>query len=157
MRRLKVLMVMGAGGHTAQMLRLRELLGDRYDYEYLVTASDTVTPRKIRGTLHVLDNPRPYTASYLSIVHRTVKGFIQALSLMRKFDVVISAGPGVTVPVFYAAKLLGKKAIYLESWCRAQSMSVSGRLCYPVADLFFVQWPEMKKNYPKAIYAGRLG
>jgi UDP-N-acetylglucosamine:LPS N-acetylglucosamine transferase len=150
-------MIMGSGGHTEEMLRLEELLGDRYDYEYLVNAEDQVTPRKIRGNLHVLNNPRPYRLGPISIAYRTIAGFVKSISLMRRFDAVISAGPGITVPVFYAAKLLGKKTIFIETWSRVRSISVSGRLCYPIADLFLVQWPELQQHYPRARYAGRLG
>mgnify|MGYP002784857490 FL=1 len=148
---------MGSGGHTAQMLRLEKLLGDRYDYEYLANANDEVTPKKVKGRLHLLDNPRMYRAPWLSIVQKTIGAFTRSIALLRRFDVVISAGPGLTIPVFYAAKLMGRKTIFLESWCRAHSMSVSGKACYPIADLFFVQWPEMTKHYPRAIYVGRLG
>jgi len=47
--------------------------------------------------------------------------------------------------------------IFIESWARVYSKSDSGKLVYPIADLFFVQWKEMEKVYPHAIYAGRLG
>ena len=53
-------------------------------------------------------------------------------------------------------KLLGKKIIFIESWSRIYKKSSSGKFAYLFANLFFVQWPEMKKQYPKAIYAGRL-
>jgi beta-1,4-N-acetylglucosaminyltransferase len=157
MKKLRVLLIMGSGGHTAEMLSLEQLLGDRYDYEYLINAEDQVSPGKIRGKIHTLPNPRPYKARWFSMIRLTLAGLFRSIGLMRDFDAVISTGPGVTVPVFYAAKLIGKKTIFLESWCRVQSRSVSGRLCYPVADLFFVQWPELKQKYPNAIYAGRLG
>lgn len=29
-------------------------------------------------------------------------------------------------------------------------------MVYPFADYFFVQWPEMKKVYPKGIYSGTV-
>jgi UDP-N-acetylglucosamine:LPS N-acetylglucosamine transferase len=157
MKKLRVLLIMGSGGHTAEMLMLEQLLGDRFEYEYLINSEDQVTPGRIRGKIHKLQNPRPYKARWFSMVRDTLAGLFRSIELMRDFDAVISAGPGVTVPVFYAAKLVGKKTIFLESWSRVQSKSVSGRLCYPVADLFFVQWPELKKKYPNAIYAGRLG
>jgi len=44
--------------------------------------------------------------------------------------------------------------VYVESVCRVTSMSMSGRLLYPFADLFYVQWPQLLQNYPKAKYLG---
>jgi beta-1,4-N-acetylglucosaminyltransferase len=154
---MKILIILGSGGHTAQMFKLLNLLGNKYQYGYLINSNDSVTPKKISGKIYAIPNPRIFGASVFSKMSKTIWGFIKSIYIMLKFDVVISAGPGISVPTFFAAKLLGKRTIFLESWSRAHSPSVSGRLCYPVSDLFFVQWPEMKKFYPKAVYAGRLG
>jgi UDP-N-acetylglucosamine:LPS N-acetylglucosamine transferase len=154
---MKVLFIMGSGGHTAQMLNLLSKLDKKFDYEYLVNENDLMTQRKIKGKIHKLPNPRQFRDNILSEIYKTITSFMRSILLVRRFDVIISAGPGITVPVFYAAKLLGKKTIFIESWSRVTSKSLSGKLCYPVADLFFVQWLELKKKYPKAIYGGRLG
>jgi UDP-N-acetylglucosamine:LPS N-acetylglucosamine transferase len=67
-------------------------------------------------------------------------------------------GPALSLHVTWLGKFLfGKKIIFLESWSRVYTKSLAGRLTYPFADLFFVQWKEELKNYPKATYAGRLG
>jgi len=157
MKKMKILMVLGSGGHTAQMLKLIKMLGNKYNYEYLINRNDVVTPKKVSGKIYSIPNPRVFEASAFSKVSKTAWGFIKSFFIILRFDVIISAGPGLSVPAFYAAKFLGKKTIFIESWSRARSPSVSGRLCYPVSDLFFVQWPEMKKFYPRAVYAGRLG
>ena len=34
--------------------------------------------------------------------------------------------------------------------------TATGRLIYPIADLFIVQWKEMLKLYPKAVYGGSI-
>ncbi|ORE05029.1 oligosaccharide biosynthesis protein Alg14 like protein [Rhizopus microsporus var. microsporus] len=55
--------------------------------------------------------------------------------------------------------LLGIKRIdiiYVESFARVHSLSVTGKLLYPFADQFLVQWPELVSRYPKAIYQGVL-
>ena len=31
---------------------------------------------------------------------------------------------------------------------------MSGKLVYPIADMFVVQWESMLKLYPKAVYGG---
>lgn len=154
---MKALLIMGSGGHTAQMLNLLKKLDKRFHYEFLINENDLMTQKKVKGKVHKLPNPRQYRDNLPSEIYKTIKVFFLSLSLVRKYDVIISSGPGITVPVFYAAKIFGKKTIFIESWSRVTSKSVSGKLCYPVSDLFFVQWPELRKKYPKAIYAGRLG
>lgn len=52
--------------------------------------------------------------------------------------------------------MLGKKVIYVESFAKLDSKSVTGEMVYPFADYFFVQWEEMKRVYPKAIYHGTV-
>jgi UDP-N-acetylglucosamine:LPS N-acetylglucosamine transferase len=155
----KVMIVLGSGGHTAQMLKLLKLLGSKYNYEYVLNDDDKVSARKINGKIYRVANPRVFEDNILIRSSKLTKGFFQAYKIMRKSNAVaiISAGPGLTFPLFLAAKLFRKKTIFIESWCRITTKSISGRLCYPLSDMFFVQWPEMKKLYPKAIYAGRLG
>jgi len=155
----KILIVLGSGGHTAQILKLLKLLGNRYEYEYVMNDNDVVSGKKIKGKIYSIPNPRVYEDNFFQKTFKLTHGFFQALSILRKSrpSTIISAGPGLTFPLFIAAKLLNIKTIYLESWCHVNMKSLSGRLCYPLSDLFFVQWPELKKQYPKAIYVGRLG
>lgn len=52
--------------------------------------------------------------------------------------------------------MLGKKIVYVESFAKHDNKSVTGEMVYPFADYFFVQWEEMKRVYPKAIYHGTV-
>jgi hypothetical protein len=62
----------------------------------------------------------------------------------------------VAVPVSVFAKLLGARIIYVESFSRVRRLSITGRLLRPLADLFFIQWEELRPAAPRAVYAGRL-
>ena len=73
-----------------------------------------------------------------------------------KPDLVISSGAAVAVPFFYLAKLMGSKLIYIEVFDRIDKSTLTGKLVYPIADKFIVQWDEMKKVYPKAINLGSI-
>ena len=54
----------------------------------------------------------------------------------------------------YIAKLFGAKVIWIETFANITTKTLAGRLVYPIADTFVVQWEEMKKLYPKAKYWG---
>lgn len=54
----------------------------------------------------------------------------------------------------YIGKLFGSKIIYLETFANIKTKSLSGKLVYPIADLFLVQWESMLECYPKAVYVG---
>ena len=49
-----------------------------------------------------------------------------------------------------------KKIIYIESFARVDNASLTGKLFYKIADVFIVQWEELLKIYPKAIYGGGI-
>ena len=46
--------------------------------------------------------------------------------------------------------------MYIEVFDRINRPTLTGRLVYPVADTFIVQWEEMKKFYPKAENLGSI-
>lgn len=46
--------------------------------------------------------------------------------------------------------------IYIESFARVESLSVTGKLLYPFVDRFLVQWPQLSNIFDKAEYKGIL-
>jgi UDP-N-acetylglucosamine:LPS N-acetylglucosamine transferase len=73
-----------------------------------------------------------------------------------KPDLVISTGAGIAVPGFLAARLLGIRRVYIESYARVESLSLAGRLCYHLSNLFLVQHASLARRLPRAVYAGTL-
>ena len=71
-------------------------------------------------------------------------------------DVVVSDGAGVAVPFFFVAKLLGIRTVFVEVVDRMTSRTLTGRLVYPIADLFCVQHAEQRTLYPRAESIGPL-
>ncbi|XP_064444847.1 UDP-N-acetylglucosamine transferase subunit ALG14 homolog isoform X1 [Mirounga angustirostris] len=75
---------------------------------------------------------------------------------------VLCNGPGTCVPICISALLLGilgiKKVIivYVESICRVEHLSLSGKILFHLSDYFIVQWPALKEKYPKSVYLGRI-
>jgi beta-1,4-N-acetylglucosaminyltransferase len=157
---MKLLVVLGSGGHTAQMLRLVSLLGERFDYIYLIGNDDKLSEEKISipGEVHYVHRARRHEDGLLKTVVKVIRLSFESLDVLRraKPDVIINAGPGTAVPIAILGKIFGKRIITLEDWSRVYSRSRSGRILYHFSDLFFVQWPEMLELYPKGVYAGRL-
>ena len=84
--------------------------------------------------------------SFLSI------SFIMFLKF--KPDVIVTTGEHTCVAMCYIAKIIKKKVIYIESFANIETKTLTGKLIYPIADKFIVQWKSMLKLYPKAIYEG---
>ena len=78
--------------------------------------------------------------------------------LKERPDVVISTGGGeIAVPFCYVGKLLGAKIVFIETLARVTTRSAAGKLIYPLANLFLVQWETLLKKYgKKAQYWGNV-
>ena len=156
------MVVLGSGGHTTQMVRITEMLSDLYDFEYVVNDDDDKSVKKIKyiGDVHVIPRPRRiYDKSVIRSVFLTIHSIVKSFGIIMnsKSVGIVSAGPGLAVPLFIWASIFRKKRIFIESWSRVNTKSTTGKICYYLSDMFFVQWPELTNRYPKAIYAGRLG
>jgi UDP-N-acetylglucosamine:LPS N-acetylglucosamine transferase len=71
-------------------------------------------------------------------------------------DVIISDGAGLAFPFFVVARLLRVRTVYLEVYDRISRSTLTGRLCYPLTDLFLLQWLEQAASYPRGTVIGCL-
>ena len=70
---------------------------------------------------------------------------------------IITTGAGVTVPtVFFAKKLLKTKIIFINSAADVTQASKTPIWIEKYADLFLVQWEDMKQIFPNATCIGVL-
>jgi beta-1,4-N-acetylglucosaminyltransferase len=157
---LKILVILGSGGHTTAMLKLVSLLGDRFEYVYVVSKEDQLSADKIEkaGEVYFAHKARQHGDNVLVTFWKVLRLFGEAWWVIRKAEpaAIVSAGPGIAVPFSVLGRLLGKNVIFVESYSRVYRASTSGKIIYRFSNLFFVQWPELKAVYPKGIYAGRL-
>ncbi|XP_054240551.1 UDP-N-acetylglucosamine transferase subunit ALG14 homolog [Indicator indicator] len=179
---LSLLVVAGSGGHTTEILRLLSCLSESYSPRHYVFAdSDKMSEAKIRSfeqkraeifsnsqyakfTLDRIPRSREVRQSWMSSVGTTLYSLLYSLPLTYRLqpDLILCNGPGTCVPVCISALLLGllriKRAVivYVESICRVETLSLSGKILYYLSDYFIVQWPELKEKYPRSVYLGRI-
>ena len=153
----KICFTASTGGHFEQLMMLKPLM--------LKNDSFIVT-EKTKYSVINNNNNNNNNIYYLEQINRQEKRFIFKMiinaikSLMifvkERPDVVISLGALATVPLCIYAKLFRKKLIFLESFAKVNSPTLTGKLVYKFADKFYVQWEEMKEFYPDAIYEGGI-
>lgn len=148
---MKALLVCSPGGHLQQLLALKPAWGD--------TAHSWVTlPGADVGVLladeSVTLGHSPTNRHLGNLIRNT--GLAWRLLRRERPDVVLSTGAGLALPFFLIAKALRIRCVYVESVTRAESLSLTGRLVYPLADSFFVQWPDLAAKLDKAVYAGAV-
>jgi len=146
----KICYVCSSGGHFDEMTHVRQKLAE--------IDSFVITESTDADALGVMDT---YFVSTLSRkdffwVFKLIGLFFRGLSILRKEEpsIIVSFGAMVTFPFCLAGKILGIKVVFVESIARVYSLSLTGRLVYPFADLFVVQWENLLKDYPKAVYGG---
>lgn len=145
----KVMFISSVGGHLTQMLGLSKIFDD---YKYiLVTEKTDVTKNmgekyKIKFLIY---GSRQYIFVYIfKFLFNILKSFY--LFFRYRPNVIITTGTHTAVPMCYIGWLFRRKVIFIESFAKRTSPTLSGRLVYPVASTFVVQWETMLKFYPKA-------
>ena len=152
-KNIKICFAASTGGHFEQILMLKPLM-EKYD-SFIIT-EETPYEMKVEGE-------RMY---YLKQVNRKEKSFIpqmiinlfKSIKIYRKEkpDYVITTGVLAMIPICLIAKLCRKKLIYIESFAKVNSATMTGKLMYKFADQFYVQWEPMLQIFPKAIYLGGI-
>lgn len=73
-----------------------------------------------------------------------------------RIDLVVSAGTGVAVPYFLAARTVGVPTWWVETLNVIAGAGMAARICARAADLVVVQHSTMLADYPRALYVGEL-
>jgi beta-1,4-N-acetylglucosaminyltransferase len=148
-RQMRVLLVCSPGGHLQQMLALEPAW--RGNERAWVTLPGADVGSLLSGEEVTLAHS-PTNRSIKNLVRNTALAW-RVLRRQRP-EAVLSTGAGLAVPFFLIGRLLGVRLVYVESVTRTESLSLSGRLVYPLASRFFVQWPRVAERFRRAEYAG---
>ncbi len=150
---MKICFAASSGGHLEEITCLRGLCEGRESF--LVTEECGEVKTAWNDDVYLVPQINRKEKGFL--LH-FAKLFITSNKILKKErpDYIISTGALATVPVCVIGKLRKVKIIYIESFARVDDASMTGKLMYPIADLFLVQWEEMLKIFPKATYAGGI-
>lgn len=149
----KICFTASSGGHFEQLMMLKPLM-DKYD-SFIVTEKTGYSVIKDDRKVYYLNQVNRQEKTFIfKMITNTFKSF--KIFLKEKPDVVISTGALATIPMCIFAKILKKKIIFIESFAKVTSPTLTGKLVYKFADQFYVQWEQMKEHYPNAIYKGGI-
>ncbi len=153
MKNIKIAFAASSGGHYEQLMMLKPLM-EKYS-SFVVTEKTKYNAKS--------SNIKTY---YMNQVNRKELLFIPnmivnlfksiGIVLKEKPDVVICTGVLAMIPICLLCKIRSGKLIYIESFAKVTSPTLTGKLLYKFADQFYVQWEQMKEVYPNAIYLGGI-
>lgn len=168
------------GHTTEMLHLIKNLNPEYYDPVVLVIAtSDKTSLRRVQAYPHSLPiknknnlteninecifripRSREVGQSYWTSILTTMYSFFFAFWLVGfkvQPDLILVNGPGTCLPIAVCAfffRVVGwmvkTKIVFVESFCRVTSLSLTGRLLYPIVDLFVVCWEQLHKIYPLA-------
>lgn len=148
---MKVFLTASAGGHLAQLIAL-----DKFWKEH-DRAWATFDLPEVRAALK---GERTYWVYFPTTrnIPNAIRNLRVAWKTLRRErpDVLVSTGAAVALPFFLVAKVLGIRTVFIECYDRITLPTLTGRLCYPLSDLFVVQWEEQKKAFPEAVNIGHI-
>ena len=152
---MKILFVLGSGGHTTRSLILSKQL--RVEKSFIVPWESALTKKKVNQKYFSVVSPRYKAKSnkILTII-RTIFLFLHSILILMivRPDVVISTGSGISVPPFLVAKALGFKTVYFESPSRVHKPSIAGEMLIGKTTKWISSWEELAQNYNDAEYGG---
>lgn len=179
MKPCKTVICIGSGGHTTEMLRLLQNV-DFHNYSpryYIIAKTDTTSLNKVRSfeeTKHskvdedyfIITIPRSRSVgqSYITSVFTTIISILYSVPIIFKLraDLILCNGPGTCIPICVLSFLMKcaficeTKIIFIESFCRTETFSLTGKILVYIADNFIVQWPNLKIKLKRAEYIGQL-
>lgn len=151
MEKKKICFVGSSGGHLTHLYMLKPFWNKQDRFWVTFDKEDARS---------ILKNEKMISCYYPTNrnIKNLIKNTVVAWRVLRKEkpDLIISSGAAVAVPFFYLGKMWGAKLIYIEVFDRIDKPTLTGKLVYPIADKFIVQWEEQKEVYKKAINLGSV-
>lgn len=139
------------------MMQLKKMFKD-YDYHIITekTKSNISMKNKYKDRINFLVyGTKDHMLTYpFKLIYNCFKSLFLYLRIHP--DYIITTGAHTAGPMCLIGKIFGSKVIYIETFANRNKKTATGRLIYPIADLFIVQWKDMLKLYPKAVYGGSI-
>jgi beta-1,4-N-acetylglucosaminyltransferase len=148
---VKICLVCSHGGHLTELLQLLPALRG---HQLVLATYHSARDRQVRALATAY-----FTVNAGRSPWRMLRTTLWAFRILRaeRPAVIVSLGAEIALPFFYLGRAMHIRTLYIESWCRVASLSLTGRLVYPVADAFWVQWPQLLPLCgPRAAYRGAI-
>ncbi|MDF2013283.1 PssD/Cps14F family polysaccharide biosynthesis glycosyltransferase [Priestia megaterium] len=151
---MKICLVSSTGGHLIELKKIIPAV-EKHDFFFVTEHSEMSDELKSQYKVYFLIQQE---RKNISLFKNIIINLFKSINILFKENpkVIISTGAGAVFPICLFGKLLGKKIVYVESFAKVDSPSLTGKLVYKFADEFYIQWENLEKFYPKAKYRGSL-
>lgn len=153
MKKNNVVFISSTGGHYSQLL---QIINKYSEASYIITEKSLGISNSSSKNKYLFLYQQDRKNILFPVVF--ILNVLKSLKYILKYrpKVTITTGAGVVIPFCIFAKLFGGKLIYIESFAKIHSPTLTGKILYKFSDKHYVQWEEMKEHYPKGIFKGAL-
>ena len=169
----KIIYISSMGGHLKELLALKKSM--KHFKSYIVTEKTDATSflkdlqktKNNKSNNNCNDDNDIFFEEVYYLPYGTKKNIFKyfIIFLMMIFKsiyillkirpkAIVTTGTHTAVPICYIGKIFGVKIVYIETFANITTKTLAGKIIYPIADKFIVQWESMKKLYPKSEYFG---
>lgn len=153
MNKIKICFAASSGGHFEQLMMLKPLM-DKYDSFIITEQTNYNVDTKDIPTYFLKQTNRREWKFVFNIIINSFKSIY--IYMKERPDVVICTGVLSMIPICLLSKIFHKKLIYIESFAKTNTPTLSGKFLYKYADYFYVQWKTMLDVYPNAKFVGYI-
>lgn len=163
--KIKLLIILGSGGHTTEMLQLIKSIDlvNKYEALFIISEGDKHSEKKLKendktSEIMKVTRSRKVGQNYFTSILTTTICLIQSFFICLKYKpkLILCNGPGTCIPFCLVGKLICSKTVFVESFCRTKSLSLSGKIATRLCDHVLVQWPELEDENKNTKYIGFL-
>jgi len=149
----KICFAASSGGHLEEISMLTGVKEGRECF--LITEKSDVVESTFCDKIYYVSQINRRQPTFIP---RFIRLFFKCCGILHKEKpgCVITTGALMGYAAALAGKFLGKKIIYIESFARVDTASLTGKLIHPIADLFIVQWEEGQSFFNKAVHGGTI-
>ena len=169
----KIIYISSMGGHLKELLALKKSM--KHFKSYIVTEKTDATSflkdlqktKNNKSTNNCNNDNDIFFEEVYYLPYGTKKNIFKyfIIFLMMIFKsiyillkirpkAIVTTGTHTAVPICYIGKIFGVKIVYIETFANITTKTLAGKIIYPIADKFIVQWESMKKLYSKSEYFG---
>ncbi|EOG6176942.1 polysaccharide biosynthesis protein [Clostridium perfringens] len=148
----KICFIASSGGHFEQLMMLKPIM--KKHRSFIVTEKTNYSVNTDQKVYYLKQVNRHEVEFILLMILNSFKSL--KIFLKEKPDVIISTGALSVIPICVIGKVFGKKIIFIESFAKITSPTLTGRFIYKFADRFYIQWESLRKFYPNAINKGGI-
>jgi UDP-N-acetylglucosamine:LPS N-acetylglucosamine transferase len=142
----KICIVSSCGGHLTEVRALRAAY-ERFEHFYVLN-DRVLLPDDMRDVTYFIRHSERDLLFFVNVV--------EAFRILRRErpSVILSTGAGPAVPFAIVGRLLRIPVVFVETFTRIDTPSLTGRIMYRLADRFVYQWPGLRRYFPRAVYGG---